>query len=122
METEDRTTRLAVIGEIKRAFSMMGLTQNQGALRLYDVLHPESDDEDDARKFVHAFKKQMSRDSTSLEVLERYLAALQEFREFRRAGMHHLRPLPNEHLPEELSKELKKVSREIHDLVKSRPE
>jgi hypothetical protein len=119
MGTADKTTHQAVTGEIRRAFSAMGLTQSQGALRLYDVLHPESDDEDDAKRFAEAFKKQMTRDSTSLEVLERYLAALQELPEFRKAGMHYLRPIKNEHLPDELSKELKDISREIRSLVKS---
>lgn len=120
MGTLNDSTHAALVADIGLAFKAMGLTQREGAYRLYDVLHPESDDEDEAKRFAEAFKKQMARPSTSIDTLQKYLIALQELPEFRKAGMHYLRPIPNEHISEELTRELEKVSREIHALVKSR--
>ncbi|MCC2638440.1 MAG: hypothetical protein K0Q68_2159 [Moraxellaceae bacterium] len=120
MGTSPQPTSEALKAAIEKAFTVMGLSQRQGAYLLFDVLHPGSEDDLEAGRFADAFKKQMARPTTSPETLERYLVALQGLDEFKRADLHYLRPARSEHIPDELRRELQILSKEVHALVKAR--
>lgn len=65
----------------------LGWTQAQLAQAIYCELHEDDDDEECINKFCEALKKQLKRDSTPVELLQRYVQIISNHEDFRRANL-----------------------------------
>lgn len=120
MGTSRKPTREELVADIRNAFSVMRLSDRSGAGRLYDELHPGSDDEGERNAFVEAFKKQLRRPTTSIATLERHLSDIQKFEEFKKSELHYVKPLKSSDLPHALIDDIKDISGQILKEIRSR--
>lgn len=120
MGTPTTPDRDELIADIKSAFEAMGLSERRGAARLYEELNPGSEDDKEQEAFVERFRKQVRRPTTSIETLQRYLSLIQSFEEFRKSDLHYLKPEKCIDLSDELTRELRAISKEVLAKVKSR--
>ncbi len=72
--------------QIKSMQKQLGWTNTQLANAIYCELF-EEDDDDGMQKFAETLKKQLKRDSTPTELLQRYIQLISRHQDYRRAGL-----------------------------------
>lgn len=98
--------------ELKTWLKKIGLSQNEFAGLFYDE-HHENCIEDDVERFKEKFKKQLSRESTKVELLESYLDYLFSTEKFKEAGFFRPQCASAGILDPEIEKLMKNVSKEL---------
>lgn len=73
--------------QINSMQQQLGWTQAQLARVIYCELHEDDDDEKRIKNFCAALKKQLLRDTTAVELLQRYVRIIGSHEDFRRASL-----------------------------------
>lgn len=73
--------------QINTMHKQLGWTLVQLGQAIYCELHEDDDDEDRMTKFCEALKKQLKRDTTPVEHLQRYVQIISNLDDFRRANL-----------------------------------
>lgn len=71
----------------------LGWTQTQLAQAIYCELYEDDDDDERIKKFYDALKKQLKRDTTPVELLQRYVQIISNHDDFRRADLVVANPI-----------------------------
>ena len=101
--------------ELRTWLKKIALSQNEFAALFYDE-HHENCIEEDVERFKEKFKKQLSRQSTKVELLETYLDYLFSTEKFKEAGYFRPQCASGGILDPEAEKLMKKVSKELTNL------
>lgn len=97
---------------LKAWLKKIGLSQNEFAA-LYLLEHDDNCTDEEIKKFQENFKKQINRDTTKIEMLEKYLNYLFSIEKFKEAGYFRPQCTSDDILEIEVVNMMKKISKEL---------
>lgn len=101
-----------VISHLKTIMSELGWTQNELARIIFAELN-QTDNEDEIKAFQEKFKKALQRDTTKIELLQRYLEIAVSQPEAKAIVKSFKKYSPLNAISPSLSEGMKKISKEI---------
>lgn len=109
MGTKEKTSQLQE--KIKQIIRELGWSQNRLARIIYTENH-DLDDEDEILKFQERLKKELQRQTTKPDKLERYLSIIYSHPEAEKIDSALNKYIPSGFISDSLSREMKAISHE----------
>lgn len=109
MGTKEKTSQLQE--KIKQIIRELGWSQNRLARIIYTENH-DLDDEDEILKFQERLKKELQRQTTKPDKLEKYLSIIYSHPEAEKIDSTLNKYIPSGFISESLGREMKAISRE----------
>jgi len=102
--------------ELKEWIKKISYTKNQFAQHFYN--DTQSEHEDETKKFQETFKKHLSRKSTPIQTIQKYLDFLFELQEFEALGYIKPSYIENKNFTDTFNKKMLQISKKLTDNIK----
>jgi len=102
--------------ELKKWIKEISYSQNQFAQHFYN--DTQSENEEETKKFQETFKKQLSRKSTPIQTIQKYLDFLFGLPSFEKLGYIKPSYIENKNFSEIFNKKMLEISKKLTDNIK----